>query len=91
MIITQNYLEQLKLDQLTELAKFVVEENFNHHCENVSPQEIAIDTQEVYEEELKYFKDSEIFIAKDFSGNIQGSIRIIKQYFLFKKYSILTF
>ncbi|QOG01215.1 hypothetical protein [Flavobacterium sp. MDT1-60] len=78
MTITQNYLERLELNQLTELAKFVVEENFNHHCENVSAQEIISDTQEVYDEELNYFKDSEIFVAKDFSGNIQGSIRVIK-------------
>ncbi|KRD12428.1 hypothetical protein ASE21_00510 [Flavobacterium sp. Root901] len=77
-MINQNYLEKLELDQLTELAKFVVEENFNHHCEDVSVNEIVTDTQEVYDEELNYFKDSEIFVAKDFSGNIQGSIRVIK-------------
>ena len=78
MIITQSYLERLELNQLTELAKFVVEENFNHHCEEVNSEEIVKDTQEVYDEELMYFKDSEIFVAKDFSGNIQGSIRVIK-------------
>ncbi|SHH77184.1 hypothetical protein [Flavobacterium defluvii] len=77
-MINQNYLERLELNQLTELAKFVVEENFNHHCEDVSVNEIITDTQEVYDEELNYFKDSEIFVAKDFSGNIQGSIRVIK-------------
>jgi hypothetical protein len=77
-MITQSYLERLELDQLTELAKFVVEENFNHHCEEVTTQEIVKDTQEVYDEELNYFKDSEIFVSKDFSGNIQGSIRVIK-------------
>lgn len=78
MIITQSYLERLELDQLTELAKFVVEENFSHHCESVTTKELVNDTQEVYDEELHYFKDSEIFVAKDFSGNIQGSIRVIK-------------
>jgi hypothetical protein len=78
MTITQNYLERLELDQLTELAKFVVEENFSHHCEDVTTEELINDTQEVYDEELNYFKDSEIFVAKDFSGNIQGSIRVIK-------------
>nr|WP_294924943.1 hypothetical protein [uncultured Flavobacterium sp.] len=78
MIITQSYLERLELDQLTELAKFVVEENFSHHCENVTSKELIDDTQDVYDEELNYFKDSEIFVAKDFSGNIQGSIRVIK-------------
>lgn len=78
MNITQSYLERLELDQLTELAKFVVEENFSHHCEDVTTTELVNDTQEVYDEELNYFKDSEIFVAKDFSGNIQGSIRVIK-------------
>ncbi len=78
MIITQSYLERLELDQLTELAKFVVEENFSHHCENATLKELIDDTQDVYDEELNYFKDSEIFVAKDFSGNIQGSIRVIK-------------
>jgi hypothetical protein len=78
MNITQSYLERLELDQLTELAKFVVEENFSHHCENVTTKELVNDTQEVYDEELNYFKNSEIFVAKDFYGNIQGSIRVIK-------------
>ncbi|MFH6991513.1 hypothetical protein [Flavobacterium sp. FlaQc-48] len=78
MTINQNYLERLELNQLNELAKFVVEENFNHHCENVNTNELIADTQEVYDEELNYFKDSEIFVAKDFSGSIQGSIRVIQ-------------
>ncbi|WP_165830099.1 hypothetical protein [Flavobacterium hydrophilum] len=78
MTMIQSYLERLELDQLTELAKFVVEENFSHHCENVTTKELITDTQEVYDEELNYFKNSEIFVAKDFSGNIQGSIRVIK-------------
>jgi hypothetical protein len=78
MNITQSYLERLELDQLNELAKFVVEENFSHHCENVATTELVNDTQEVYDEELNYFENSEIFVAKDFSGNIQGSIRVIK-------------
>ena len=79
MGITQSYLEQLELNQLTELAKFVVEENFNHHCENSIPtMELQNDVQEIYNEELKYFEISEIFVAKDLLGNIQGSIRVIK-------------
>lgn len=79
MRITQNYLEQLEINQLSELAKFVVEENFNHHCQNVIPEvELQKDAQEIYNEELKYFKNSEIFVAKDINGSIQGSIRVIK-------------
>ncbi len=79
MRITQNYLNQLELEQLAELAQFVVEENFNHHSDNVIPEmEIQNDVKEVYNEELSYFKNSEIFVVKDTTGSIQGSIRVIK-------------
>lgn len=79
MGITQSYLEQLELSQLTELAKFVVEENFNHHCENSIPtMQLQKDIEDIYNEELNYFENSEIFVAKNLSGTIQGSIRVIK-------------
>ncbi|MDR4955170.1 hypothetical protein REB14_23570 [Chryseobacterium sp. ES2] len=79
MRITQNYLNQLELEQLAELAQFVVEENFNHHSDNVIPEmEIQNDVKDVYNEELSYFKNSEIFVVKDTMGSIQGSIRVIK-------------
>lgn len=79
MRITQSYLDQLELEQLTELAKFVVEENFSHHSENCIPEvELQHDVNEIYNEELSYFRNSEIFMVKDSAGNIQGSIRIIK-------------
>ncbi|WP_343680992.1 hypothetical protein [Chryseobacterium arthrosphaerae] len=79
MRITQSYLNQLELEQLNELAKFVVEENFSHHTENCIPEMVLQnDVEEVYNEELNYFKNSEIFVIKDSTGNIQGSIRIIK-------------
>lgn len=79
MRITQSYLKQLELEQLSELAKFVVEENFNHHSESTMPaMELQNDVTEVYNEELSYFKNSEIFVVKDTTGNIQGSIRVIK-------------
>ena len=79
MRITQSYLNQLELEQLTELAKFVVEENFSHHSENDMPEiELQHDVNEVYNEELSYFRNSEIFMVKDPVGKILGSIRIIK-------------
>ncbi len=83
MIITQSYLGKLELNLLNDLAKFVVEENFNHHCE-VAPNEAAHhielekDVDDIYNDELNYFKNSKFFVAKDSSGNIQGSIRVIK-------------
>jgi len=78
MIITQSYLGQLELNLLTDLAKFVVEENFNHHCENAQSIELQNDVADICHDELKYSKNSKYFVAKDSSGNIQGSIRIIK-------------
>jgi hypothetical protein len=79
MKITQSYLNQLELEQLSELAKFVVEENFNHHSDSVMPEmQLQNDVKEVYNEELSYFKNSEIFVVKDPEGSIQGSIRVIK-------------
>ncbi|RTZ50269.1 hypothetical protein EJ377_10395 [Chryseobacterium arthrosphaerae] len=57
MRITQSYLNQLELEQLNELAKFVVEENFSHHTENCIPEMVLQnDVEKVYNEELNYFK-----------------------------------
>lgn len=79
MIITQSYINQLELDQLAELAKFVVEENFNHHCEHtIPPVQLQNDIEQICSEETSYFKNSEIFIVKDPLGSIQGSIRVLK-------------
>lgn len=71
-------MEKLALEQLTDLAKFVVEENYNHHnCDLVST-EIKKNTEQVYKEELNYFDNSEVFVAKNDSGNIEGTIRVTK-------------
>lgn len=80
MRITQNYLEQLELNQLSELAKFVVEENFNHHSvEDIETiMSINLDIMKTYYEELSYFEDSKIFVSRDGNGNFCGSIRLIK-------------
>ncbi|SDI25213.1 hypothetical protein SAMN05421846_105195 [Chryseobacterium taeanense] len=80
MRITQNYLEQLELNQLSELAKFVVEENFNHHCDEdiAAIHSFNQDILNTYYEELSYFEDSKTFVSKDEGGNFYGSIRLIK-------------
>jgi len=80
MRITQNYLEQLELNQLSELAKFVVEENFNHHCDEDIAEILSfnLDILNTYYEELSYFEDSKTFVSKDERGNFYGSIRLIK-------------
>lgn len=78
MNITQNYLGQLELSLLNDLATFVIEENLSHHCEPCGKIAQQKDVQNIYKEELRYLKNSNFYIAKDSSGKIQGSIRVTK-------------
>lgn len=78
MTITQSYLGQLELSLLNELATFVVGENYNHHCESYPKIDVQKEAQDIYSDELHYFKNSNFFIARDSSGAIQGSIRVTK-------------
>ncbi len=78
MILKKNYLEKLPKSQLLDLAKFVVAENFKHHSNNNFPKDYKSDVNAIYEEELIYYKNSEIFTVKDNEGYILGAIRILK-------------
>ncbi len=78
MILTQNYLEKLGSNQLFDLAKFIVSENFKHHSNNVLPEDYKKDINSIYNEELNYYKDSEVFVAKDYLGIMVGAIRVLK-------------
>ena len=60
---------------LFELARFVVEENYNHHCG--SNQLFNKEVDEVYLEELK-LDNSKIFVSTDQYHSIVGSIRVSK-------------
>lgn len=74
----ENYLERLSTQNVYELSKFVVLENFNHHHKNLVPKDIKENTLAVFNEELKYSQDSEIFVSKDNNGLITGSIRVLR-------------
>jgi hypothetical protein len=78
MNITQNYLGQLELGLLSELAAFVVGENFSHHSVSCPEVDVQRDVQNIYCEELHHLKNSSFYIARDSSGTIQGSIRLTK-------------
>lgn len=78
MILTKNYLERLGQHQLSELAEFIVSENFSHHANDVKPSEYRNDIKSIYKEEINYFKNSQIYVAKDYIGSIIGSIRVLK-------------
>ncbi|KAB1153652.1 hypothetical protein F7018_16435 [Tenacibaculum aiptasiae] len=84
MILTKNYLERLTTNEVYNLSKFVVEENFNHHSVNDDLENIKKDILSVYNEELKYGQNSKIFVSKDDYGNISGSIRVLKWNYLDK-------
>ncbi|QTD38555.1 hypothetical protein JL193_04510 [Polaribacter batillariae] len=78
MILKKNYLEKLESDQLFDLAEFIVMENFKHHSNQVLPKDYRKDIHSIYNEEIIYCKNSEIFVAKDHLGGMVGAIRVLK-------------
>jgi len=77
MIPSKNYLQKLNANQILDLSKFVVSENFKHHTGNFSSQEYEDDVHSIYNEESSFYKNSQIFVAKDPLGFIKGSIRVL--------------
>ncbi len=77
---SQNYFEKLEMDQLSELANFVVNENMCHHTDNEETETEHIQDMitKMYYEDLNLFFNSEFFVSKDSSGEIEGAIRIVK-------------
>lgn len=69
-------------EELMNLSKFVVTENFKHHTEGKFPNEYNDDIASVYKEEMDYLKNSKIFAVKTGSGEIKGTIRLIKWDFI---------
>lgn len=61
---------------LYELAKFVVEENYNHHAPSES-MEFQDEVNLVYAEE-EQLNNSKIFAAKNDNGSMVGSIRVLR-------------
>jgi hypothetical protein len=77
---SQNYFEKLEMDQLSELADFVVNENMSHHNDHEEDETEHIQDMitKMYYEDLNLFFNSEFFVSKDSSGEIEGAIRIVK-------------
>lgn len=65
----------LDKQHLFDLAKFVVEENYSHHC--ADNQLFSREIDEVYLEELK-LSNSKVFVSRDINYSIVGSIRVLK-------------
>ncbi len=77
-MFTKTYLEKLELHQVSDLAKFIVNENFKHHCKTQRPSGYEEDIACIYNEEKAFYKDSEVYVTKDNLGTINGAIRVLK-------------
>lgn len=66
------------IDQLRDVASFVVTENYNHHSSGSLPYSAMQEIEDIYNEELSYSKDSFYFIVRDNNGKMIGSIRVFK-------------
>lgn len=70
--------ETREINRKVNIAKFVVIENYKHHCKCSSiPYNIESEVGEVYEEENNY-QNSKIFVSLDSSRQMIGTIRVIK-------------
>ena len=65
-------------ENLYELAEFVVKENYKHHVGDFSFQSIKDEIHSVYQEELQYIDNCNIFVDRNDAGKIIGSIRVFK-------------
>lgn len=63
---------------LMELSEFIVRENYKHHSMDAIDADIAIETNEVFNEEHHYIQNSKIFLARNTCGKLIGSIRVFK-------------
>lgn len=64
-------------NEIIDLAEFVVKENFNHHKQGQLSSNYKNDLLEIYNEEMKFFNNSNIFISRNSKNEINGSIRVL--------------
>lgn len=78
MILNNNSLQALSVNEISDLAKFVVIENFKHHSNNNVPNTYLKDVASVQKEERSYFKNAKSFVSKNRAGEIEGAIRVLR-------------
>lgn len=81
MTLAKNYLEKLHKNQLLDLAEFIVTENFKHHSDDL-PKDYKNNVDDIYQEELRFYENSEVFSTRDPDGSISGAIRVLKWNFI---------
>lgn len=82
MILRKANIERLQIDELYDLAKFVVTENFKHHTSRINPLDYEKEINYVFKEELKYFGNAQVFVSRGGNISITGSIRVLRWNFL---------
>lgn len=68
---------QIDEDGLSELSRFVIEENYKHHQPQISSESNLKDEfLAILEEEKAFFRYSSVIVAKDKYHNLIGAIRV---------------
>ena len=74
MILRKANIERLQIDELYDLAKFVVTENFKHHTSRINPLDYEKEINCVFKEELKYFENAQVFVSRGVTNPSQGPL-----------------
>lgn len=82
MMYAKNYLEKLPMDQLLDLARFIVSENFKQHTNCANTMSYKDEVEYIFKEELDYFENAQIYVLKDYDKSITGSIRVLRWNYL---------
>ena len=70
---------QMSKNGLYDLAKFVVLENYKHHKDTFNGTTINHkEIREVHNEEILFFSQSKVFVAKNNTNEIAGTIRVME-------------
>lgn len=69
---------QVGIEELYELAEFVVKENYKHHVGSYIERALRKEIVSVYNEELSFIDNSLIFVVYNKNEKIIGSIRVFK-------------
>lgn len=81
-ILQTNNLRQINKNEILNMSKFIVEENFKHHTSNEFPSNIQEEINSIYKEEMDYVENSKIYSVENDFGKIIGIIRVLKWDFI---------
>lgn len=77
MLLENNFITEER-NKIMSLAEFVVLENYKHHSNGSLPINYYESIEALYNEEINYLDNSEVFISRNVYGDILGTIRVLK-------------